>query len=113
MILDDILAHKRDEVAAREQVMSRAALQDRPLYREPRRGFRAAIAAHPAPAVIAELKRASPSKGVIRTSYDPVAHARAYEIGSARARACEIGSARARACEARGVRLRRGGLGRQ
>ena len=85
MILDDILAHKRDEVAARKHAMSRVALQDRPLYREPRRGFRAAIAAHPAPAVIAELKRASPSKGVIRTYYDPVAHARAYEGAGAAA----------------------------
>jgi len=85
VILDDILAHKRDEVAARKQAEPYAALRARPLYAEPRRGFRAALAAAPAPAVIAELKRASPSKGVIRSHYDPPAHARAYEAGGAAA----------------------------
>jgi indole-3-glycerol phosphate synthase len=85
MILDDILAHKRDEVSARKHAMPRAELRARPLYGEPRRGFRAALAAHAAPAVIAELKRASPSKGVIRSHYDPPAHARAYEAAGAAA----------------------------
>ena len=85
MILDDILAHKCDEVSARKHATPRAALRERPLYHEPRRGFRAALAARPAPAVIAELKRASPSRGVIRTHYDPPAHARAYEVAGAAA----------------------------
>ena len=61
MILDDILAHKRDEVAARRRATGLDALRARPLYREPRRGFRLALARAAAPAVIAEVKRASPS----------------------------------------------------
>ncbi len=85
MILDDILAHKRDEVAARRRATPMSTLRDRPLYGERRRGFRAALARRPAPAVIAELKRASPSKGVIRAQYDPPAHARSYEAAGAAA----------------------------
>jgi indole-3-glycerol phosphate synthase len=85
VILDDILAHKVDEVSARKRATPRAALRERPLYHEPRRGFRATLAARPAPAVIAELKRASPSKGVIRTHYDPPAHAKSYETAGAAA----------------------------
>jgi len=85
MILDDILAHKCDEVAARKHATPRSALRDRPLWHEPRRGFRAALAGRPAPAVIAEIKRASPSRGVIRSHFDPPAHARSYEGGGATA----------------------------
>ena len=85
MILDDILAHKRDEVAARKHATPRSALRERPLWHEPRRRFRAALAGRPAPAVIAEIKRASPSRGVIRSHFDPPAHARAYEGGGATA----------------------------
>ena len=85
MILDDILTHKRDEVSARKRDTPRSVLRERPLWHEPRRGFRAALAVRPAPAVIAELKRASPSRGVIRTQYDPPAHARAYEAAGATA----------------------------
>lgn len=85
MILDDILAHKRDEVAERKRARSRAALRDAPLWADARRGFRAALAARPAPAVIAEVKRASPSRGVIRTNFDPPAHARSYENAGAAA----------------------------
>jgi indole-3-glycerol phosphate synthase len=85
MILDDILAHKRTEVAARKRDVSVAALRARPLYDEPRRGFAKALATRPAPAVIAELKRRSPSRGVIRERYDPPAHARGYEQAGATA----------------------------
>src|SRR5262249_34139629 len=85
MILDDILAHKQDEVSTRKRSVPRSELRERPLHREPRRGFRAALAARQPPAVIAALKRASPSKGVIRTHYDPPAHARAYEAAGAAA----------------------------
>jgi len=83
MILDDILAHKRDEVAHRRQAVSASALRDQPLYHETRRGFRAALERAQAPAVIAELKRASPSRGVIRANYEPVAHARSYAAAGA------------------------------
>jgi indole-3-glycerol phosphate synthase len=85
MILDDILAHKVDEVSARKRAVPRERLRERALYHEPRRGFRAALAARPAPAVIAELKRASPSKGVIRTHYDPPTHAKSYQDAGAAA----------------------------
>jgi len=85
VILDDILAHKADEVSARKRAVPRAALRDLPGWGETRRGFRAALASRPAPAVIAELKRASPSKGVIRPVYDPPAHARGYEAAGAAA----------------------------
>jgi indole-3-glycerol phosphate synthase len=85
VILDDILAHKRDEVSERKRTAPVSALRDRPLYHAPRRGFRDALAARPAPAVIAELKRASPSRGVIRSHYDPPAHARSYEAAGAAA----------------------------
>ena len=84
-VLDDILAAKRDEVAARRTALSVSALRDRPLYAEPRRGFRAALAARPAPAVIAEMKRASPSRGEIRRAYDPVAIAQGYAAAGAAA----------------------------
>ena len=83
MILDDILAHKRDEVAHRRQTVPASALRDQPLYHEARRGFRAALDRAQAPAVIAELKRASPSRGIIRADYEPVAHARSYAAAGA------------------------------
>src|SRR5207244_13084989 len=84
--LGDIPAAKRDEVAARRAATPPSALRERPLYAETRRGFRAALAARPAPAVIAELKRASPSRGEIRAAYDPAAIARGYAEAGAAAR---------------------------
>jgi indole-3-glycerol phosphate synthase len=85
VILDDIVAHKREEIASRRRALPVPALRRMPLYAEPRRGFREALARTPAPAVIAELKRASPSRGVIRERYDPVTIARGYEAAGARA----------------------------
>jgi len=85
MILDDILAHTREEVAARRRTTPVAALRERRLWAAPRRGFRAALARRPAPAVIAELKRASPSRGIIRADYDPPAIARGYAAAGAAA----------------------------
>ena len=85
MILDEILARKRDEVAARRAEAPAAQLRERPLHGAARRGFRAALAARPAPAVIAELKRASPSRGTIRVSYDVPAIARSYAAAGAAA----------------------------
>jgi indole-3-glycerol phosphate synthase len=84
-ILDDILAHKRGEVAARQRAAPLAALRDRPLYAAPRRGFRLALGVGLAPAVIAEMKRASPSRGPIRSDYDPEALARSYAAAGAAA----------------------------
>ena len=87
-ILDEILAHKRQEVAAQKQridmdqlVANIAASNDAP------RGFMKALLARVAvggTAVIAEIKKASPSLGVIRANFDPVAIAESYaEAGAA------------------------------
>jgi len=83
-ILDDILATKRDEVAAARARVSDAEMADRAAAVEDRpRGFRAALRAGAPPAIIAELKRRSPSKGLIREDFDPVSLARAYAAGGA------------------------------
>ena len=79
-ILDRILETKRDEVAARK-----AAGRSYPQPTAPR-GFRAALDAKMTDgglALIAEIKKASPSKGLIREDFDPPAHARAYAEGGA------------------------------
>jgi len=82
-ILDTIIATKRVEVAARKAATSRAALDDAIAAQTPPRGFRAALDAAPGHALIAEIKRASPSRGLIREDFDPPAHARAYAAGGA------------------------------
>ncbi|HET7843636.1 MAG TPA: indole-3-glycerol phosphate synthase TrpC [Xanthomonadales bacterium] len=85
-ILAKILARKREEVAERTaraplaDVAARAKVQGRT------RGFEQALRKRIAagrPAVIAEVKKASPSKGVIRKAYDPIAIAQSYEAGGA------------------------------
>ena len=82
-VLKKIAAYKVDEVAdlkARttiETLREQAAALPRP------RGFEAAIKAATGPALICEVKKASPSKGVIREDFDPVAIAKAYKAGGA------------------------------
>jgi indole-3-glycerol phosphate synthase len=85
MILDEILAATRDRVATARRAVPAAALRGLPGWHRPRRGFRAALAAAPATAIIAEIKRASPSRGIIRQAFDPPAHARAYAASGATA----------------------------
>ncbi|MGJ4803750.1 indole-3-glycerol phosphate synthase TrpC [Luteimonas sp. SDU82] len=85
-ILQKILARKSEEIAAR--AMERPLAQMRALAADmpPARGFAAAIEAKiaaGAPAVIAEVKKASPSKGVIRPDFQPAQIARSYEAGGA------------------------------
>lgn len=81
--LAEICATKRDEVTARKSGASFAALDARAASQTPPRGFEAALRTGAASgfALIAEIKKASPSKGLIRANFDPPAHARAYESG--------------------------------
>ncbi|MDX8402690.1 MAG: indole-3-glycerol phosphate synthase TrpC [Mariprofundaceae bacterium] len=84
-ILNEIAASKRELVARRKRETSEQALLDQARAREPL-DFAGAIAdkVHAGEnAVIAEVKKASPSKGLIRPDFDPVAIARAYEAGGA------------------------------
>ena len=85
-ILRKILAHKAREVAARADAVSHAELLTRCAGLAPSRGFARAIGAclgAGGAAVIAEVKKASPSKGVLRPNFDPAAIARSYERGGA------------------------------
>lgn len=83
-ILEEIVAAKYVEVERAKQRVSAAEMAARAkAISERTRGFRAALASHAPPAVIAELKRKSPSKGEIRPGFDPVACARACLHGGA------------------------------
>jgi indole-3-glycerol phosphate synthase len=85
-ILDTILATKQVEVAERRRALPVADLHVEALAQTPPRGFKAALDARAAAGgygLIAEIKKASPSKGLIRPDFDPPAHARAYQAGGA------------------------------
>lgn len=76
-VLARIIEHKRAEVAARRKARPLAATRQRAERAPAARGFRAALDRR-RPAVIAELKKASPSAGVIRANFDPAAIAKSY-----------------------------------
>jgi len=81
-----IAAYKRDEVASRKAARPLAAVEAAAREVSHPRGFRAALERAHAPgrlALIAEIKKASPSRGVIREDFDPPALARAYQDGGA------------------------------
>lgn len=81
-ILKKIIHRKKEEVAERKQRRARSELERFALELGPCRGFVAALQrklAEDKPGVIAEIKKASPSKGVIRADYDPGEIAKSYE----------------------------------
>lgn len=85
-ILQKILARKQEEVAERSRHVSIDALREQATQADAPRGFFAALRARIAAgqaAVIAEIKKASPSKGLLRADFDPPAIARSYERGGA------------------------------
>ncbi|HEX4130405.1 MAG TPA: indole-3-glycerol phosphate synthase TrpC [Pirellulales bacterium] len=82
-VLDRIVATKRDEIARAQAERPLAELRRRLIDAPPPRDFFAALA-RPGPIrLIAEVKKASPSAGILREQFDPVAIARAYEAHGA------------------------------
>jgi len=81
MILDTIVERKREEVATLKQ----QGIQPPEMEIDPPRGFMQALVDAPGVAIIAEAKKASPSKGVIQPDFDPVQIALNYQQGGAHA----------------------------
>lgn len=78
-VLAEICARKAEHVAAMRAKNPQSLLDDLIARAAKPRGFINALKNHPAPAIIAEIKKASPSKGVIRADFDPAGIARIYE----------------------------------
>ncbi|WGV26750.1 indole-3-glycerol phosphate synthase TrpC [Halotia branconii] len=83
-ILEEIVRHKKQEVAQMQQALPLTSLQNKLNHAAPVRNFLSALqqSSH-RPSLIAEVKKASPSRGVIRNDFNPVAIAQAYERGGA------------------------------
>lgn len=78
-ILDQIVTTKRAEIDRARQAVSERELRGKLSHAPPVRDFFAALSSGPPLRLIAEVKKASPSKGVIRADFDPVAIAQVYE----------------------------------
>jgi len=81
-ILNTILQRKSEEIAERSAIVSMQEMSERAQAADPVRGFVAAIEqriANDQSAVIAEIKKASPSKGILRENFDPAAIAQSYQ----------------------------------
>ncbi len=84
MILEEIARQRRADVERTRAEMPEEALRESALFAAKRRGFRAALE-RPGRRIVAEIKRASPSRGWIRAECDPVEIARAYAAAGAAA----------------------------
>ncbi|MEH2223760.1 indole-3-glycerol phosphate synthase TrpC [Nostoc sp.] len=83
-ILEEIVSHKRQEVAQMQQELPLPSLRQQLNTAPTVRNFLTALQENPnQPSLIAEVKKASPSRGIIRADFDPVAVAQAYERGGA------------------------------
>jgi len=83
MILDEIIAYKKEELAETKRRVPLADIKSRATDAGPTRGFGIALAGCEEIRLIAEVKKASPSKGVIREDFDPVKIAQSYEASGA------------------------------
>ena len=83
MILDEIIANKKEELAETRRQVSFHDVRSKASNAEPTRGFGQSLAGPGEIRLIAEVKKASPSKGVIRQDFDPVTIAKIYEESGA------------------------------
>lgn len=81
--LNEICARKRVHITAQKERISLESLQESARTASPPRGFLKALKNAQGPALIAEVKKASPSKGIIREDFDPVEIAKIYERSGA------------------------------
>jgi indole-3-glycerol phosphate synthase len=84
MFLETIAGHVREDLKSRRIKMPVSALRERPLFARPTRGFAASLKG-PRRHIVAEVKRASPSQGVIREDFDPVKIAALFAANGASA----------------------------
>jgi indole-3-glycerol phosphate synthase len=83
-ILEEIVSYKRQEVAQMQQELPLVSLRQQLNSAPTVRNFLTALQENPKqPSLIAEVKKASPSRGIIRADFDPIAVAQAYERGGA------------------------------
>jgi indole-3-glycerol phosphate synthase len=79
VFLNDLAHVLRQEVSERKRKVQLSALQERPHYQNSRRGFLRALREKKGRRIVAELKRSSPSRGLIRKEFDPETIAVSYE----------------------------------